>query len=224
MKKTINKELPNYTKGEEIFNAVTHIVGGGFGIIALILSIVFAIIHQHRPIEVFGFIIYGISIIILYTMSSIYHFLRRNKAKKVFRIFDHCTIYLLIAGTYTPICISVLSENVWGIVLLVIVWLCAIIGIVFNAINMHKMAVKILSMILYFLMGWCVVFAIQPLLTSWVLPGFLWLLAGGISYTLGIAFYATGKKHKYTHSIWHLFVLLGTILQFVAIFVYIICR
>ena len=221
-KKVVKKDLPIYTKGEEIFNAVSHIVGGAFGIIALILGLVFAILKGHDAFSIISVIIYGASIILLYTMSAIYHFLRRNRAKKVFRIFDHCTIYLLIAGTYTPICVILLRHEWWGIVMLAAVWISAIVGIVFNAINMHKMSIKILSMILYIIMGWCVIFLIVPLLKIWKGPGFLYLLGGGISYTIGVIFYAFGKKKKYIHSIWHLFVFLGTVLQFVSIFGYII--
>ncbi|CCZ84997.1 channel protein hemolysin III family [Firmicutes bacterium CAG:631] len=222
MGKSVNKELPSYTKGEEIFNAVSHIVGGAFGIIALILGLVFTIQEGHDGWSILSVIIYGVSIILLYTMSSIYHFLRRNKAKRVFRIFDHCTIYLLIAGTYTPICVILLRHEWWGILLLILVWVAAIVGITFNAINMHKTSIKVLSMILYIVMGWCVIFLIVPLLKIWYGPGFWFLLGGGISYTVGVIFYAFGKKAKYIHSIWHLFVFLGTVLQFIAILKYII--
>ena len=222
MGKPVNKELPSYTKGEEIFNAVSHIVGGAFGIIALILGLVFTIQEGHDGWSILSVIIYGVSIILLYTMSSIYHFLRRNKAKRVFRIFDHCTIYLLIAGTYTGICVILLRHEWWGILLLILVWVAAIVGITFNAINMHKTSIKVLSMILYIVMGWCVIFLIVPLLKIWYGPGFWFLLGGGISYTVGVIFYAFGKKAKYIHSIWHLFVFLGTVLQFIAILKYII--
>ena len=222
MGKPVNKELPSYTKGEEIFNAVSHIVGGAFGIIALILGLVFTIQEGHDGWSILSVIIYGVSIILLYTMSSIYHFLRRNKAKRVFRIFDHCTIYLLIAGTYTPICVILLRHEWWGILLLILVWVAAIVGITFNAINMHKTSIKVLSMILYIVMGWCVIFLIVPLLKIWYGPGFWFLLGGGISYTVGVIFYAFGKKAKYIHNIWHLFVFLGTVLQFIAILKYII--
>ena len=181
MEKPVNKELPSYTKGEEIFNAVSHIVGGAFGIIALILGLVFTIQEGHDGWSILSVIIYGVSIILLYTMSSIYHFLRRNKAKRVFRIFDHCTIYLLIAGTYTPICVILLRHEWWGILLLILVWVAAIVGITFNAINMHKTSIKVLSMILYIVMGWCVIFLIVPLLKIWYGPGFWFLLGGGIS-------------------------------------------
>ena len=117
---------------------------------------------------------------------------------------------------------STFVNNIWGNIILGLVWICSIIGIVFNAINMHKKSIKILSMILYVVMGWCIILAIKPLLDSWSIQGFIWMLVGGIAYTVGIIFYGLGKNHKYIHSIWHLFVLLGTILQFIAIFVYII--
>lgn len=130
----IAKTLPKYTRGEEIFNAVSHIVGGALGIGALVVGIVFAALKTDK-IGVISMIIFGLSIMILYTMSAIYHFLFINKAKKVFRVFDHCTIYLLIAGTYTPICLITLrNEWIWGYLILGIVWFLAILGIVFNAI------------------------------------------------------------------------------------------
>lgn len=221
-KSSYSKELPNYTKGEEIFNAVSHIVGGGFGIIALIVGLIIASLHSN----VYGIVsmaIYGVSMILLYTMSAIYHFLRKNKAKKVFRIFDHCTIFLLIAGTYTPYCLVTLREaGGWGWTIFGIVWMCAILGIVFNAINMHKPIIKILSMICYLAMGWCVVIAIGPLLENLSKPGFIWLLLGGIMYTIGVVFYALGSKKKYIHSVWHLFCLAGTILQFISILFYVL--
>ena len=224
MSKGVNKELPKYTKGEEIFNAVSHIIGGAFGIVALVLGIIFAIKFKHDNLNILSVIIYGVSMIILYTMSSIYHFLRRNRAKKLFRIFDHCTIFLLIAGTYTPICVILLRSYWWGIAILCFVWICTIIGITFNAISMHNKTIKILSMVLYVLTGWCVVIMIVPLLKLWKGPGFYYLLAGGIAYTIGIIFYAFGKKAKYIHSVWHLFVLLGTILQYISILFFIIIK
>ena len=128
----------------------------------------------------------------------------------------------MIAGTYTPICVILLRHEWWGIALLALVWVAAIIGITFNAINMHKRSIKILSMILYIVMGWCVIFLVVPLLKIWYGPGFWFLLGGGISYTVGVIFYAFGKKAKYIHSIWHLFVFLGTVLQYVAILKYVI--
>ena len=222
MVRKYSKELPNYTKGEEIFNAVSHIVGGAFGIVALVIGLVFACKYNN----VYGIVsmaIYGSSMILLYTMSSIYHFLRKNKAKKVFRIFDHCTIFLLIAGTYTPFCLVTLREAAaWGWTLFGVVWFFAVLGIVFNAINMHKPVIKLLSMICYLAMGWCVVIALGPLLDNLAKMGFFWLLMGGLMYTLGAVFYLFGSKRKYIHSVWHLFCLAGTVFQFVSILFYVL--
>lgn len=217
-----SKELPKYTKGEELFNAISHIVGGAFGIVALILGLIVACKYSDAY-GVVSMVIYGISMILLYTSSAIYHFLRKNKAKKIFRIFDHCTIYLLIAGTYTPFCLVTLREaGAWGWTIFGIVWSCAVLGIVFNAINMHKPIIKVLSMICYLAMGWCVVIALDPLLDNLSKAGFVWLLMGGIMYTIGAVFYMFGSKKKYIHSVWHLFVLAGTILQFISILLYVL--
>lgn len=223
MKKiTYSKELPNYTKGEELFNAISHIVGGAFGVVALVLGLVFSFKYS----DVYGIVsmaIYGVSMILLYTMSAIYHFLRKNKAKKVFRIFDHCTIFLLIAGTYTPFCLVTLREaGAWGWSLFGVVWGFAILGIVFNAINMHKPIIKTLSMICYLCMGWCVVVALGPLLENLDKNGFAWLLVGGLMYTIGAIFYLIGSKKKYIHSVWHLFCLAGTFFQFMSILLYVL--
>ncbi|MDD4110960.1 MAG: hemolysin III family protein [Clostridia bacterium] len=157
------KDFPNYTKGEEIFNAVTHIVGGAFSIIATILLLVFSI-KNGDGVAIISSIIYGFSMIILFTMSSIYHFLRKNKAKKLFRIFDHCSIFLFIAGSYTPICLISLKDSAWGITLLCLIWSFAIIGITLNAISIHNKFIKVFSQICYLVMGWCAIIAIVPLL------------------------------------------------------------
>ena len=220
-----SKELPNYTKGEEIFNAVSHIVGGAFGIAALVLGIIFAVIHSNG-FGIASMIVYGISMIILYTMSSLYHFLPRGKAKKVFRILDHCTIFILIAGTYTPYCLVALKSlyPTLGWVLFGIVSALSTIGIIFNAINMHSKTVKTLSMICYLGEGWCVIFAVDKLIKVITWSGFSLLLAGGIIYTIGAIFYGIGKKKKYIHSVFHLFCLFGTILQFLSILFYVIIK
>lgn len=220
MKKEYDKSLPKYTKGEEIFNAVTHIVGGAFGIIFLIVGVIYAHFNCNS-VGILSMYIYGFCMIIAYTMSSIYHFLRPNRAKKVFRIFDHCSIFLLIAGTYTPYCLITLSPAPeWAYSIFSLVWGISILGIVLNAVNMYKW--KVASMIAYIALGWCIVIAIVPLLKYLELAGFWWLLAGGISYTVGAVFYGFGSKIKYIHSIWHLFVLIGSIFQFVSILFFVV--
>lgn len=216
-----DRVLPTYTKGEEIFNMTSHIVGGALGIVATTLCIIFSALHNN----IYGIIscsIYGFSMVLLYTMSSIYHGLRPNKAKKVFQILDHCSIFFLIAGTYTPYCLVTLREysTALGWSLFGIVWGMAVIGIVLNSIDIKKY--KILSMICYLVMGWCILVR-APLLPKLLgLPGFILLLAGGVAYTIGAIFYGFGKKRKYIHSVFHMFILLGSILQFFSILLYVV--
>lgn len=219
--KTKQKVKPLYTKGEEIFNAVSHIVGGAFAIIATTLML-FLSIGSGKAVLIICSLIYGISMILMFTISSIYHFLRTNKAKRVFRILDHCSIFFLIAGTYTPFCLISLTNSAWGIVLFSIVWIFAILGIVLNGVNMHNKKVAVFSQICYIALGWCVIFVVFPLIQSVELMGLLWLSIGGVMYTVGAVFYAFGKKAKYIHSVWHLFVLLGCIFQFISVYLYVI--
>lgn len=216
-----DRVLPTYTKGEEIFNMTSHIVGGALGVAATTLCIIFAAKHNN----VYGIVscsIYGFSMILLYTMSSIYHGLRPNKAKKVFQILDHCSIFFLIAGTYTPYCLVTLREynTALGWTLFGIVWGMAVIGIILNSIDIKKY--KILSMICYLVMGWCILVR-APLLPKLLgLPGFILLLGGGVAYTIGAIFYGFGKKKKYIHSVFHMFILLGSVLQFFSILFYVV--
>lgn len=204
-----------YSKGEEIFNGVTHIVGGGIGIIFLIIGTIIASI-KGDSLDILALVIYGVSMIILYSMSSIYHMLNLNKGKAVFQILDHCTIYLLICGTYTPY-ILVSLRNLTGYIILAIVYGVSILGIILNATMMKKLPVKIFSYISYLGIGWCVVFIIFDLIEAISLSSFIFLLLGGLAYTSGMIFYALGRKKKWFHSIWHIFVLIGSILQFVSI-------
>lgn len=218
--KLADRILPTYTKGEEIFNMVSHIVGGAFGIAVTVLCVVFAAIH-HNAYGVISGSIYGTTMILLYTMSSIYHGLRPNKAKKVFQVIDHCTIFLLIAGSYTPFTLCTFREYnpALGWSIFGIIWAVAILGIVVNAIDLKKY--RVFSMICYLAMGWCVIVK-APLLPKLLgIPGTILLAAGGIAYTIGAIFYGLGKKQKYRHSIFHLFILLGSVLQFLCILLYV---
>ena len=223
MKRTKLKDriLPPYTRGEEIFNMVSHISGGGLGIIMGTLCIIKAFLN-HDPYQIVSAFIYGVSMVVLYTMSSIYHGLVPVTAKKVFQIIDHCAIFILIAGTYTPIALCNLREYNpffgWG--LFGFVWGCAALGAVFTAIDLKKYAV--LSMVCYIGMGWCVVLAAKPAIATIPTAGLVWMLAGGIAYTIGAVLYSLGKKHRYMHSVFHLFVLLGSILQFISVLFYIL--
>ena len=213
--------LPKYTKGEEIFNMTSHIVGAVLGIVATVLCVVFAAVRGN----VYGVIsgaIYGTTMILLYTMSSIYHGLSPKRySKKVFQVLDHCSIFLLIAGSYTPFALCSIREYdpVSGWVIFGVIWIVAIIGIVLNSIDIKKF--KIFSMICYLAMGWCIVFKITLLPKLLGTAGFVLLLLGGIAYTVGAVLYAIGKKHKYMHSVFHLFILLGSLLQFFCILLYV---
>ena len=217
-----DRELPTYTKGEEIFNMVSHIVGGAIGLIGMVLCIIFSAINQNSY-AIVGSIIYGISMIFLYTMSSIYHGLKpTRKAKKVMQILDHCTIYVLIAGTYTPILLSSIMkvDQVAAWTMLAIVWIFAILGIVLNAIDLKQF--RVFSMICYIAMGWCIIFRIDLVIKSLGMTGFILILLGGIIYTLGTILYGIGKKVKYMHSMFHLCVVIGTLLQLIAIILYVV--
>ena len=216
-----DRTLPNYTKGEEIANMVTHIIGGIIGIVALVLCVVFAAKNKN----VYGIVsgsIFGAMMILLYTMSSIYHGLSpKLTAKKVFQIIDHCTIFLLIAGSYTPFALCTFREynTALGWSLFGIIWGVAILGIVLNAIDLKKY--KIFSMICYLAMGWCIIIKLPLLLQLVGIPGTVLLVSGGIAYTIGAVLYGVGKKHKYIHSIFHLFIVLASVLQFLSILLYV---
>lgn len=203
-----------YTKGEEIFNAVTHIVGGAFGLAAWLTLLYFTWGNAVSSVAVS---VFGVCIVILYTMSALYHFLPVGTAKNVFRIFDHCTIFLLIAGTYTPYCLIALGGEGVGAVILIAEWILAVAGIIMNAIAMKNKIIKAISMVLYVVMGWMILFGFDTLLQALSPTAFMLLLAGGITYSVGIVFYACGKKVRYFHSIWHLFDIAGTALQFASI-------
>ena len=215
------RTLPDYTKGEEIFNMVTHIVGGAFGVIALSLCVVFSAIHRDAW-AIVGSALYGVSLILLYTTSSIYHGLRAGTAKKVFQVLDHCTIYLLIAGTYTPIlfCSIRRQSPAWGWTIFGVVWGLAAFAATMTAIDLRKY--RVLSMTCYIVMGWCIVFAAKVAIEAIGAPGVAWLLAGGVAYTVGAVLYGVGKRVRYMHSVFHLFVLLGSVCQFVCVFFYVI--
>ena len=213
--------LPSYTKGEEIFNMVSHIVGGGLGIAATALLVVFAALRSNAY-GIVSVAIFGATMIILYTMSSIYHGLRPNLAKKVFQIIDHCAIYLLIAGTYTPFSLCTLREynTALGWTVFGIIWGLAALGITLNAIDLKSF--KVISMVLYIGMGWCIVFTGKIIFNMLGTGEFSFLLAGGISYTIGAILYGFGRKVKYFHSVFHLFVVTGSILHSLCILFFVI--
>lgn len=202
--------------GEEVANAVSH----GVALIASIVAIPVLVISAARTgstSAVVGAGIFGATLLLLYLSSMIYHVLPAGKAKRVFMVLDHCAIFLLIAGTYTPFTLGVLN-GVWGWSLLGVVWSLALAGILLKAIVGPKY--QNLSVALYLLMGWLVIVAIKPMLSMVPVPGLLWLLAGGLSYTFGVVFFHYDYRMRYAHFIWHLFVVLGSVCHFVAVFWY----
>ena len=211
--------LPNYSRGEEIMNMVTHIVGGGLGILILVFCVLKAALSENIP-GVVGSAIYGGTMITLYCMSSVYHGLRPGTGKKVMQVIDHCTIYFLICGTYTPIMLSafvpVYPVIGWGV--LIAEWALAFLAGTLTAIDLKKY--NVFSMICYILMGWGIIFFLPQAMAVMTKPGFILLLLGGIAYTIGAVLYGIGSKMPWMHSVFHIFVVLGSVLQFLAIFFY----
>ena len=217
--KLSDRRLPDYTRGEEIMNMVTHIVGGVLGIAVLLLCIIRAALNANLC-GIVTSIIYGTSMITMYTISSVYHGLNPTFSKKVMQVIDHCTIYFLIAGTYTVIVLSALRPAFpklgWGIFLFE--WITAALATTLTAIDLKKYSV--FSMICYIGMGWAIIPFWRQLLTVLGSVGFGLLLAGGIAYTIGSILYGLGKKKKWMHSVFHIFVILGSLLQFFAVLFY----
>lgn len=207
--KNIVKAVRPQTVGEEISNSISHGVGSLLSIAGMIILIVFGAIDANVGAVLCG-VFYGVSLIILYTASTLYHSLTNHTAKKVFQILDHCSIFLLISGTYTPISVLMIGGKI-GYSLLITNITCAIIGIILNAIDMKRW--KKISMVLYIVMGWMCLFTLKPLINA-TPKNILWLLVGGgIAYTVGIIFYKM-KRKKYMHFVWHLFVLTGSVLHY----------
>ena len=206
-------DLPKYKLGEELMSSISH----GVGVLLSIAALILCIIKADTGLGLLSALFYGISSIILYLMSCLYHSLARNNAKRVFRIIDHCSIFLLIAGTYTPFCLCVLPLNIgWWV--FGFVWACAVIGILLNSLDMKRF--KKVSMVLYLIMGWCIIFTFKPLWNSMNHFGILLLLLGGIIYTIGAVLYGIGKKKQYMHSMFHLFCIAASFCFFFAVYFY----
>ena len=214
-------EIPKYSLSEEIMNSISHGVGALLSVAALVLCIIVSAMHND-VYAVISSCIYGSTSIILYCMSTLYHSLKVNNAKRVFRIIDHSSIYLLIAGTYTPYTLVTLREvsPILGWSIFGIIWGCAIIGIVFTSIDMNKF--KKIGMLLYLIMGWMIIFTFKTLTTNIDIKGVYLMIGAGIIYTIGSIIFGLGSKIKYMHSLFHLFVLAASILFFFSIFLYVI--
>lgn len=203
-----------YSIGEEIANAVTHGIGAVLGVFAIILLCVKST-DMRQMVSAW---VYGGSLVVLFTMSCLYHALTNERAKRILRVFDHTSIFLLIAGTYTPYTLVTLRGPFgWG--LFVFVWLTAIVGIALNVVSVERF--KKFSMICYIVSGWCVIVALVPLLQNLAFGGFMYLLGGGVLYTVGILFYRK-KSRQWFHALWHGFVLLAACSQFISIYYYVI--
>jgi channel protein, hemolysin III family len=217
-----NRELPGYTKKEERLHTASHIVGCVFGIVALSFCSYISV-RNDDAVGLAASVVYGVCMIILYLFSSIYHGLSPElPLKKLFRTLDHCSIFLLIAGTYTPIVLcAIRSQNVrLGWVVFGIIWTVALVGIVLNAIDIKKY--QLFSMVCYLIMGWGILFVAKPLYRALKSGGLTLLVAGGICYSVGAAIYAKFKRIRYSHAVFHLLVLAGSTLHFFCITHYVL--
>lgn len=203
-------------KGERL-NGISHLIGAAGALAGLVVLVVLAA-RQGDPWKIVSFSIYGVTLLMLYVFSTLYHSLR-GRPKTIFRMLDHFAIYLLIAGTYTPFTLVTL-RGVWGWWLFGIIWGLAIIGIVIDALP--SKGHRILPVMIYLLMGWSCLAAIRPLLRSLPFAGFMWLLAGGLFYTVGVIFFALDTRVRHFHGVWHLFVLAGSISHYCAVFFYVV--
>ena len=210
--------IPQYTLGEELISAISHGIGACLGIAMLVLCVV----KSCSPLNGYKLassIVFGLTVTLLYLMSCLYHSLRVNKAKRVFRVIDHCTIFLLIAGTYTPYTLVSLNGSLgWWI--FGIIWGIAVLGIVLNAVSLKRFAK--LSVACYLIMGWLIVFAYQHMVHALHPTALALLVWGGIAYSLGAILYGIGSKRKYFHSVFHFFCLIGTLLHFFSIYLYVL--
>ena len=204
------------SRGEEIANSISH----GIGLVAALVATPFLIMHAVRRGDT-GFIVgasfFAPTMVLLYLASTIYHALPIGKTKRVFRVIEHSAIFLLIAGTYAPFTLGVL-RGAWGWTLLGLVWGLAVVGVALKAF--HRMSHPMVSTSLYLLMGWLILIAVNPLYARLPASGLLWLVAGGVAYTAGVAFFAADSRLRYGHFIWHLFVMAGTACHYFAVLWY----
>lgn len=217
----IERNLPSYTKGEEIFHMVSHIAGGVFALVALLLCVIKSALGGNVW-AIATSIVYGLTMIVLYCLSSVYHGLRPSLGKKVLQILDHCSIYFMIAGTYTPILLTairplypVLAWSVFGAE-----WALTALAVTLTAIDLKQF--RIFSMFCYLFMGWAVIFFVKFAIAALTPAGFWLLLSGGLAYTIGAILYGIGGKRRYFHAMFHVFVLAGSVLQFLSIFLYVL--
>ncbi|MEW8973116.1 MAG: hemolysin III family protein [Tissierellaceae bacterium] len=210
--------IKKYTKKEEIANGITHGLGVIFGIVAVTILLFMAISERNVP-RIVSFSIYGVCIILMFLSSTLYHSFTIDRVKQILRVFDHSSIFLFIAGTYTPIALLALQGKL-RLIILIGIWIIALLGITFKIFTFGKFdKYKALSLILYIGMGWIAIIPIKAIINATSINFFYWILAGGIMYTLGTIFYSI-KKIPYSHAIWHVFVLIASIAHFLGIALY----
>ena len=215
-KKKLNIKIPKYSLGEELFNSISH----GIGALAAVAYLVLMVIKARGPLAVTTVSLFGSAMIILYTLSCIYHALSPQlEGKKVLRVLDHCNVYLLVFGTYIPVALLGVGGAL-GWVLFGIVSLVTVLGIVFTSIGIDKF--QVVEVICHLINGWSILFGISKLLNSMGNIGVLFLLIGGIVYTIGSILYGLGSKKKYIHSVFHIFCIIGTLFHFFAIYLYLL--
>lgn len=206
--------LPTYTHKQEVWNSISHFLGFLFGVAITIY--IFTL--KKSFIELFPFFIYTLAMMVMFFTSGFYHSQKfMTKSKAIARIVDHCDIYVFVAATYTPICFYAINNDNIALTLLVLEWIFAIVGVVINVIDLNNKAIKIISYIIYLLTGWAIVF-FYPFNLGIPFNVFIYVLMGGISYTIGAILYAIGNKNLWFHTVFHFFVLVGAILQFVGIY------
>ena len=209
--------IPNYSRKQEVFNALSHFLGVVIALVIIVFGVFKLASGSINLFHFFGLLIFGVTALAVYTISGVYHYLNKdNRVKKIFRVIDHCTIYLLIAGTYTPICFVLMDIHIIGLIMLIIEWVGAIIGIVLKSFFFDKKAARVVAFFLYVIMGWLAVysggFLYMPSMS------FIFILIGGIIYTIGSVLYAIGHKNTNFHCIFHVFVLVSTIIQTIGVF------
>lgn len=216
MLKNNNPHSPSQTSKEEVANALSH----GVALVAAVAAfpaLIFKVINQGNQPEIVGATIFGITVVLLYLISTIYHALPPGRAKQIFHVLDHSAIFLLIAGTYTPFLLGALRGPLgWNF--LAIIWGLAGLGLLLKAIFGTRY--QVISTCLYLCMGWLILFVLEPLVFHVPRPGLLWLIIGGLAYTIGVLFFAMGKRVRYAHFVWHLFVMIGTSSHFIAVMWY----
>ena len=213
------RTLPNYTRGEEVLNSMSHAIGAGLGLAALVLCVLRAA-RQGDGLAVTASVLYGISMTAVFTVSSVYHGMKTSFAKKIMQVVDHCVIYLLIAGSYTVIVLAALRPAYPGLAwsLFAFEWVLAALAATLTAIDLKKYSV--FSMLCYIGMGWAVIPFWRQVLQVLTLPGFLLLLGGGIAYSIGAVLYGLGRTRKWIHGVFHIFVVLGALLQFFSVLMF----